>query len=378
MAADQNYNSLTQKDKLRILSTVYNWASHLCFEEDANAFPYIVPRPEWKVLLRRLLHSTGNLIKVVGAQGSGKTTFAHWLVWSLQKAGQKAEFRRMIKGQEEFGYWDVSKEPEKIYIDEWTTKTVLVTRKEWSWFYEDVQTLVVDLWDVSKTNTKDIVKALDAVQDWWNDMCRERVKRTASGVIIDKGVPNIVIMLQKEALPLHFFLGKMSYFELKPWDPEELVAAYEGFLKEKFQQNLGTYPFTREALLEIAFLSRGIFRKFKEYVAACFDAVLSTDNGFNVDRIITLEDVKTAITTEKLTQDMELTLCELWPRNKDNRIYAVKVLRFLRENGPTPQKVLATEIFDGNLMLCSRVLNKLGDYGFLKMEKKGVEKIWSV
>jgi hypothetical protein len=209
-------------------------------------------------------------------------------------------------------------------------------------------------------------------------MCRERVKRTASGVIIDKGVPNIVIMLQKEALPLHFFLGKMSYFELKPWDPEELVAAYEGFLKEKFQQNLGTYPFTREALLEIAFLSRGIFRKFKEYIAACFDAVLSTDNGFNVDRIITLEDVKTAITTEKLTQDMELTLCELWPRNKDNRIYAVKVLKFLRENGPTPQKVLATEIFDGNLMLCSRVLNKLGDHGFLKMEKKGVEKIWSV
>jgi hypothetical protein len=75
---------------------------------------------------------------------------------------------------------------------------------------------------------------------------------------------------------------------------------------------------------------------------------------------------------------MELTLCELWPRNKDNRIYAVKVLKFLRENGPTPQKVLATEIFDGNLMLCSRVLNKLGDHGFLKMEKKGVEKIWSV
>jgi hypothetical protein len=63
---------------------------------------------------------------------------------------------------------------------------------------------VVDLWDVSKTNTKDIVKALDAVQDWWNNRCRERVKRTASGVIIDKGVPNIVIMLQKEALPLHF------------------------------------------------------------------------------------------------------------------------------------------------------------------------------
>jgi hypothetical protein len=39
--------------------------------------------------------------------------------------------------------------------------------------------------------------------------------------------------------------------------------------------------------------------------------------------------------------------------------------------------VLANEIFDGNLMLCSRILNKLGDYTFLKMEKRGAEKIWS-
>jgi len=377
MAAEQSFNTLTVKDKRIILSSIYDWASRLCFEEDASTLPYIMPKPEWKILLRRLLFSTGNLVKVVGPQGAGKTCFAYWLVWSLQIAGQKAEFKKMIKGYEELGSWDVWREPEEIDIGEGKTRTILRTKKEWEWYFEDVQTLVVDLWDVSKTSIKDIVKALDALQDWWYARSRYRVQRVGSGSFKDKGVPNIVVMLQKEALPLHFFLGKMVPFELKPWKPEELVAAYEGYLQRFRWKGLGTYPFNREALTEIAFLSRGIFRKFKEYVAACFDVVLLTDEGFNVDRIITLDDVRSIITTDKLVQDMELTLCELWPRNKDNRVYAVKVLRFLRENGPTPQKVLANEIFDGNLMLCSRILNKLGDYAFLKMEKKGAEKIWS-
>jgi len=237
----------------------------------------------------------------------------------------------------------------------------------------------VDLWDYSKTNVRDIIKALDAIQDWWLMRSENRVKKTGTGAFIDTGVPNIVVMLQKEALPLHFFLGKMTFFELKPWKPEELVAAYEGFA-QRFTKNKdeATFPFTRDALMEVAFLSRGIFRKFKEYVAACLDTLLTDDAGFDINKTIALDDVKSIITTDKLVQDMELTLCELWPRNKENRVFAVKVLRLLREHGPTAQKTIAAEIFDNNLMLCSRILNKLGDYGFLKVEKKGAEKIWSV
>ena len=106
MAGEQgSRNSLTVETRKSILYAVYNWATHLCFEEDAKALPYIVPKPEWQTLLRRLLFSRGNLIKVVGPQGAGKTTFAHWLAFKLQSAGQKTVFRKMKKGQEAFGYW---------------------------------------------------------------------------------------------------------------------------------------------------------------------------------------------------------------------------------------------------------------------------------
>lgn len=361
------------------MHAVYDWATHLCFEEDAKAFPYIVPKPEWQTLLRRLLFSRGNLIKVVGPQGAGKTTFAHWLACNLQSAGQKTVFQKMKKGQEPLGYWTSFKEPEEIELEEGKTRTILTTVKEWEWQYEDAEHLIVDLWDYSKTNVKDIIKALDAVQDWWLMRSENRVIRTGTGKYVDKGLPNIVIMLQKEALPLHFFLGKMTFFELKPWKPEELVAAYEGSLQRFRRKDIQetTYPFTKDALMEVAFLSRGIFRKFKDYIAICLDSLIN-DKGFDVTRTITQEDVQRIITTDKLVQDMELTLCELWPRNKDNRVFAVKVLKFLREHGPTAQKTIAAEIFDGNLMLCSRILNKLADYGFLKVEKKGAEKIWSV
>jgi len=379
MASEQGLNSLTLETRKRILIAVYEWATHLAFEEEAQALPYIVPRPEWQTLFKRLRFSHGNLIKVVGPQGAGKTCFAFWLFKSLENAGDDTAFVKMKKGQEPLGYFDTYKAVEEIEMGVGEPKNIIVTERDWKWFYTKVKNLIVDLWDYSKTNVRDIIKALDAIQDWWLMRSENRVKKTGTGAFIDTGVPNIVVMLQKEALPLHFFLGKMTFFELKPWKPEELVAAYEGFA-QRFTKNKdeATFPFTRDALMEVAFLSRGIFRKFKEYVAACLDTLLTDDAGFDINKTIALDDVKSIITTDKLVQDMELTLCELWPRNKENRVFAVKVLRLLREHGPTAQKTIAAEIFDNNLMLCSRILNKLGDYGFLKVEKKGAEKIWSV
>lgn len=380
MSNEHNFNSLTvETEKREILHTIYKWATHLAFEEEAKALPYIMPRPEWQTLLKRLLFSRGNLVKVVGPQGAGKTTFAYWLACNLQNAGQKTVFKKMLKGQETLGHFDTFKVPEEVELDGMRKRTIITTHKDWSWYYEDADHLIVDLWDYSKTNVKDIIKALDGIQDWWIMRSENRVKKGVEGRFIDKEVPNIIVFLQKEALPLHFFLGKMTFFELKPWSPEALIGCYRNFIRKSAKRKdfPETFPFTEDALNEIVFLSRGIFRKFKEYVAACLDTLI-TEAGFNINRTISLDDVKSIITTDKLFQDMELTLCELWPRNKDNRVFAVKVLRYLREHGASPQKTIATEIFDGNLMLCSRILNKLGEYNFLKMEKKGPEKVWII
>ncbi|RLG99359.1 hypothetical protein DRO19_02520 [Candidatus Bathyarchaeota archaeon] len=350
---------------------VYNWATHLTHEEEA-AEAFIMPRPEWKRLVRRLIYTSGNLIKVVGPQGAGKTTMANYLYRELSKVENKrVRFRSLQKGYEEFGHWKYYKSLEKVEdVDGVKKKWVVSKDRDWEWYYtDDTRTFLIDLWDYSKSSQKDIIKALDAIQDYWRYRCNLRKSKLNRGEKSVPVVPNIVIFLQKEALPLHFFLGKMTFFELKPWKPEDLVKYY----KEAFK---GTFPFTEEALREVAALSRGIFRKFKEYIAACLDEFLS--EGINYNKKITVNDVRRIITTEKLVQDMELQLCELWPRSRENRVLAVKVLRYLREKGPTLQKEIAEKFFAENLMACSRLLNKLAHFGYVKSKKEGVERRWEI
>ena len=350
---------------------VYNWATHLTHEEEA-AEAFIMPRPEWKKLVRRLIYTSGNLIKVVGPQGAGKTTMANYLFRELSKVENKrVVFRSLQKGYESFGYWEEYKSLERVEdVNGVKEKWVVSKDRDWEWLYaDDTRTFIIDLWDYSKSSQKDIIKALDAIQDYWRYRCNLRKDKLNRREKIVPVVPNIVIFLQKEALPLHFFLGKMTFFELKPWKPEDLVKYY----KEAFK---GTFPFTEEALREVAALSRGIFRKFKEYIAACLDEFLS--EGINYNRQITAEDVRRIITTEKLVQDMELQLCELWPRSRENRVLAVKVLRYLREKGPTLQKEIAEKFFAGNLMACSRLLRKLAHFGYIKSKKEGVERRWEI
>ena len=85
---------------------IYNWATHLTHEEEA-AEALIMPRPEWKKLVNRLIYTSGNLIKVVGPQGAGKTTMASYLFKELSKIENKrVVFRSLQKGYEEFGYWE--------------------------------------------------------------------------------------------------------------------------------------------------------------------------------------------------------------------------------------------------------------------------------
>jgi len=374
MSDEELFNTLTPKteniqpkNKPNIFQ-IYDWGVKLSREEDESP---ILPRLEWARLVNRLAHTTGNLIKIVGPQGVGKTTLARYLETELKKHKGKdgVIYRKPLKGQESFGTYETSLVPETVKMIEAPPnvkfpRVVIKRERDWYWLpvYENADTIIVDLWDYTKSSQRSIVKALDAMQEFWLHRCKKQKKEGAP-------IPNFVVFLQKEALPLHFFLGKFEYFELKPWKPEDLVKYYINTFGDSF-------PFQEEALSEVAFLSRGIFRKFKQYIVACLDWAL--EHGPAGLKEIKVENVHTLITVEKLTQDMELQLCELWPRSRENRVFAVKVLRYLREHGPTSQKKLASEIFADNLMACSRLLNKLEQFEFVKSEKKGVERIWSI
>ena len=47
--------------------------------------------------------------------------------------------------------------------------------------------------------------------------------------------------------------------------------------------------------------------------------------------------VKQTITIDRLAEDMELELAELFPKQSDLRLQAVKLLMFLGESGPKKQ-----------------------------------------
>lgn len=349
----------TEKTFHEYCREIYQWSVRLSNEQEAD-LKFIRPKPEWMGLFSRLRMAQGNLIKVVGPQGSGKTTLADWLYGGLPRS--ETVKTRMTKGQESFGDYEKIKcytDVEDVRTEK--TKRVLTTDKDWSWHIKDnVKHLIVDLWDYSKNSRRDITKALDAIQDYWSYRCGEH-KRTPHRT----SLVNIVVFLQKEALPLHFFLGKMEYFEIKPWKPTELVDCYQHIFNS-------CDPFTKDALTEIAYLSRGIFRNFKRYISHCLGVLFNKQ----LSRI-TKENVKTIITTQRIVEDMELQLSELFPHSKKNREYAVTVLRFLREHGQTQQKVLTKQFFE-NKMSCSRVLNALALYGYLEFTDEGRERTWKV
>lgn len=356
--ADCNYVTVkTEKTFMEYCREIYQWSVRLSNEQEAD-LKFIVAKPEWMGLFSRLRLAQGNLIKVVGPQGSGKTTLSNWLRAGLPKS--ETYKTRMAKGQESFGYYEKIKLYENVedVLTE-KTKRVLTTEKDWSWnIKDDIKHLIVDLWDYSKNSRRDITKALDAIQDYWDHRCDEH-KRYGTPLL------NIVVFLQKEALPLHFFLGKMEYFEIKPWKPNELAECY--------QRIFTSYdPFTKEALTEIAYLSRGIFRNFKRYISNCLSELFNKQLS-----IITKENVKTIITTQRIVQDMELQLSELFPHSKKNREYAVTLLRFLREHGETQQTVLTKQFFTDK-MSCSRLLNALALHGYVEFIEEGRERIWKV
>jgi hypothetical protein len=199
----------------------------------------------------------------------------------------------------------------------------------------EARTILIDLPDYSKTDMRSVSTDLEAIYWIWNELARSPSK------------PNIVISFQKELFRGHFFLGKMNKIELKPFKPETLVGFYE-------KQFNGTTPFTRDGLLLLARMSRGIFRRFLRYIT------LTHHEQAKTPLPITADQVHESIPPQLLAQDMDQQLIEIFPKQPDLRIEAVKLLLHLEEHGPTGQAKIA-ELLNLRDYAVSRLLNKLED-----------------
>ncbi|RLG16390.1 hypothetical protein DRN63_04240 [Nanoarchaeota archaeon] len=158
----------------------------------------------------------------------------------------------------------------------------------------------------------------------------------------------------------------MIVHEKKPLNPKQMA--------DYFEKRFPNHPFTREALEELAALSRGIFRRFKKYIQTCLENYYFTQ-GINK---ITIDHVKKWISTDMLVRDMELELLDIFPKRKEQRIMAVKLFRYLHEKGgAASQKDITEDLFEGEKMACSRLLRTLESHGYIiRVKEKGEKGYW--
>jgi len=180
--------------------------------------------------------------------------------------------------------------------------------------------LLIDTPDYSKTDRRLMAKDLDEIYWLWNLMSKGITK------------PNIVVAIQKEMFGGHFFFDKMERVELEPLRPEEMVEAY----RKRFK---GVEPFTEDALLNLARMSRGIFRRFLRYITLTLRRWETSG-----ERIIDTAIVKEAVTVARLVEDMRLELVELFPKQSELQLQAVRLLMLLEESGSRKQNELAEEL----------------------------------
>jgi hypothetical protein len=115
------------------------------------------------------------------------------------------------------------------------------------------KTILIDLPDYDEHSCVQMNADLADIHKLWEDLGQDSNRPV-----------NIVLFLHKEIFHDHFLFGKLDVVDLEVPTPSELVQHYEELFKN-------TDPFEEAALLEIANLSRGIFRRFKKYVRICLD-----------------------------------------------------------------------------------------------------------
>lgn len=222
---------------------------------------------------------------------------------------------------------------------------------------QNVHTLLLDMPDYSQKGCWKINKDLDSIGDLWN-----LLKDRCSGV-------NILVCLQQELVMKmpHLILGKMDKIVLKALTVEQLLAAYKQFF-ESYE------PFTEAALRLMAALSRGVFRRFKNYVRLCLE--LASIEGDTTNQI-TIELVKQAITKDQLRLDMDLELSEFF-KNPEKKLQAFNVIDFVRDNPAVSQKVIS-EALGLHPNAVGDVVRQLCLHNYLQVKRgKGTELLASL
>ena len=195
-------------------------------------------------------------------------------------------------------------------------------------------------------------KDLDEIYWLWSFFARLKKK------------PNLVVTVQKEMFGRHYFFDKMTKIELQPLRPGQMLEAYR--LRFKV-----TDPFTEEALLMLGKISRGIFRRFLRYITLTLDQWEALGDK---QKPISPEIVKKAIDAERIAEDMEPEMQELFPKQNELRLEATRILLHLGELGPTEQNRLAQEL-DIKPYTMSRILTRLELYHYVGRKRSGNDKI---
>jgi len=117
---------------------------------------------------------------------------------------------------------------------------------------------------------------------------------------------------------------------------------------------------------------RGIFRRFLGYITLALDIwEMKQEKGGS---LIDVATVKEAVTTERLVEDMELELSDLFPKHSEPRTLAVKLLMFLEEQGPQKQSQLSASL-DIEPYSLSRLLTKLEAARYVTRTREGTDKV---
>ena len=456
-------NSLEQIDDESLVQ-VYRWATQSRGEQNLYDTDYL-----WSdaalALKNRLQRTRGNLILVVAKQGAGKTSLCNQLPWVLSEDGTSLDdktlyfkwtgnedlieiakikpiqyhmklFNRLI---DEYSFNDLQLELDlsneetniarkifndkseeipddsyKLFTSNFITRMeklagkALIVKEKKSLFDEEIEkyrNLIIDTADFNKTKTNELDHHIKQIQELWNT-----IYESYNEYDTDYNLHiNIVVFLQQEIYDKyrHFFIGKFKpvYF-IEPFKPLSLV----NFYKHKFDS---TGPFTPEALIELAVLSRGIFRRFKTYIGICLDNMNvtmtpNTDNNssllleknLNIDIergigrerregnsesknvkestvIVTLNDVQEWIKDKILIQDLELELHNVFPKQKGLRNITVQLLRRLA-HGSLKQSQIALEYFDGYEKGASRFLMALEENEYITRSYIGKDKFVSL
>ena len=405
------------------LDSVREWASYLSAETRKGPRMgdwYVMP-DEVSTLLRRLMREQGGLHALIGYQGVGKTSALLAIHRELRKPQPIQQVQnldppkplhfikwdkperlvpRILRQEDELGkrlrqsYGSILEETVRMKGDlnliipselerskgtqEVTTLKKLlqsfnvaeverrlgksvVERLRYEAFIRTIgeaEVILIDLPDYSRTDMRRVSSDLEGIYWLWNDFSR------LTGPTFND-LPNIVISFQKEMFRNHYFLGKMNGIELKPLKPQMLVEAY----RKRFPNSM---IFTEDALLLLAKMSRGVFRRFLRYITLALD--LQEHTGASLP--ITADQVREAIPPHLLAEDMDQQLTEIFPRQPDMRTEAVKLLVHLQEHGPTSQTKIK-ELLHLPDYTVSRLLSKLEDYRYIRLEKKGIENIIS-